>query len=169
METFCTWISDDRMCGAVGEVRGNLALCLGHYNTFTVNNQIKTAAQVTKALDCDPSDSVYFLRLPNGNIKIGYSKELYKRMQALTAAFGGRLELIACTSGGIAWEQRLHNLFRDYRITEAQGEQFRPVPEILDYAAGLGLDFAGKRAATRYATYTYTGNAVPRPEYQLAA
>lgn len=165
----CDWFTDEVKCGSSAEVKNNLLLCRTHHNTHTVQNQIRTAAQVTKALDCNPDDLVYFLRLPNGNIKIGYTSQLPRRMQALTADFGGRLELIACTTGGLAKEQRLHNLFRDYRITEVQGEQFLPVPEILEYAVGLGVNSIGANTAVWYEGYTYTGAKPPKAEYRLAA
>ena len=68
-----------------------------------------------------------------GPIKIGVTRDVYKRLDALQTASPYRLELKMLIPGmGIA-ERTLHSLFADHRLS---GEWFDPAPAVLDFIGG---------------------------------
>lgn len=58
---------------------------------------------------------VYFLRLGNGLVKIGQTKDLRQRLQKHRIAYGS-IKLIGIRSGGEAEEKRVHSIFEKYRV-----------------------------------------------------
>jgi hypothetical protein len=87
-----------------------------------------------EALDMLPP-MVYFVRMPDGIIKIGHSGNLGQRINAL----GG--ELLAFKPGDRADERSHHERFA--HLLERGREWFRPGDDLLDYInelrSGLGL------------------------------
>lgn len=64
---------------------------------------------------------VYFIGNGNGQVKIGYSKEPFKRLASLQTASPYRLELLAIVPGTEETEDQLHRKFASYRLA---GEWF---------------------------------------------
>ena len=64
---------------------------------------------------------VYFIRAESGQIKIGVSVDVVRRMQDLQGASPSRLELLGTVSGGLREEGRLHRKFAAHRL---HGEWF---------------------------------------------
>lgn len=72
---------------------------------------------------------VYFIRDHNdGLIKIGFSANVHRRMRS----FGSSAELIGCVHGGWHEEQRIHGLFKAYRV---YSEWFNDHPDIRAFIA----------------------------------
>jgi hypothetical protein len=82
----------------------------------------------------DPEEvwgSVYFVTAGEGGpIKIGWSQDVYRRMEELQTANPHKLVLIGKLRGTMADEARVHSLFSRFRI---QSEWFKHVPEILEF------------------------------------
>lgn len=71
----------------------------------------------------------YFVELPNGNIKIGFSmneENLKKRMRSLCLEFNGRVKILATLWGGETLEAYYHYKFRNNRLFSHYLEQFNP-------------------------------------------
>ncbi len=64
---------------------------------------------------------VYFARNIMGNIKVGYSSDVSRRMVELQTS------AIATTPGSIALEHAIHEMLKDSRI---EGEWYRPTEEV---------------------------------------
>jgi len=77
---------------------------------------------------------VYFIRRPDGLIKIGFSKDPQSRRSALAGQSGVMLEMLATKPGDRSEEQALHRRFAAHRVT---GEWFRPAPELCEYIADI--------------------------------
>jgi len=74
-----------------------------------------------------PQQYVYFIRRPDGQIKIGFSHEPESRLRAISSQSGLRMMLLATIPGGAALERELHARFDEYREI---GEWFRPCRDI---------------------------------------
>lgn len=72
---------------------------------------------------------VYFISGENGNIKIGITQDIVKRMESLQCGSSAKLKLLAVARGGAKYEKELHERFSQARV---RGEWFEPVPELLD-------------------------------------
>lgn len=83
----------------------------------------------------DNNGFVYFVKA-DVTIKIGYAKDVYKRLKALQTANPIQLELIGYIPGNKEKESSLHALFDDYRLS---GEWFKYSDEIREYIASLNL------------------------------
>jgi hypothetical protein len=73
---------------------------------------------------------IYFLRHPNGNIKIGTTIRLSVRKVQLERQEGVTLEVLAVTDGGFVEEHILHEKFAS---CWAGNEWFRPSAPLLDF------------------------------------
>lgn len=71
---------------------------------------------------------VYFVRSPDGSIKIGVSGDVRKRVQSLNNTVPGGVELLCTLMGSRHLEAYLHRRFRESRIG---GEWFSPVEGLL--------------------------------------
>ncbi|MFI7431325.1 hypothetical protein ACIBPB_30450 [Micromonospora sp. NPDC049836] len=88
----------------------------------------------------------YLVELPNGNVKIGYSRDhetLAIRLTSLSSQFSGKVHLLATVAAGETYEAVLHARFSDYRHWNAPLEQFYGVDELYDYAEEIGLEANG--------------------------
>lgn len=74
---------------------------------------------------------IYFLQRADGAIKIGYSKDIHRRMNELTTIHG-HLDLLGWTTGELSDEQSLHIRFRKARILP-QLEWFNPSPDVMAF------------------------------------
>lgn len=75
---------------------------------------------------------VYFIRCPDGSIKIGYTNDLANRASGLGTGWTGILALLP---GGPELEDCLHQRFRPHR---ARGrEYFNPAPDLLAFVNDL--------------------------------
>lgn len=75
--------------------------------------------------------NVYFAKNPaSGLIKIGYTKNVSRRLSQLRVEFKARVSLLGLLQGDKIEEEKLHELFSSQRVT---GEWFRECPEILDF------------------------------------
>jgi len=97
---------------------------------------------------------VYYARMADGSIKIGYTADLYTRMTALYA----RDAVLAIEPGGREVEAQRHARFGDLRIGRA--EMFSPHPRLMEHIAAVirehGIpDLAGFRAASRLRQRTH--------------
>ena len=72
---------------------------------------------------------VYFIRIGNGQIKIGVAGYLPHRLPKFEAANGYDLEVVAAIPGGIERERELHRMFEHCRISR---EKFAEGP-VLDW------------------------------------
>ena len=67
--------------------------------------------------------SVYFIRDEFGLVKIGHTRDPWRRLQALQTASGMRLAVVRVVDGGQKVEHWLHKRFADDRV-RARGEWF---------------------------------------------
>ena len=72
---------------------------------------------------------VYFI-YDNSNIKIGFTKNIKKRMKELQTSNSNKLMLLGYINGDINKEQFLHNQFKNYQILN---EWFKPDQALIDY------------------------------------
>lgn len=91
---------------------------------------------------------VYYARMGDGSIKIGYTADLYTRMTNLYA----RDAVLAVEPGGRDVEARRHARFADLRIGRA--EMFKADPRLMEHIATVAQehgipDLAALRAASR--------------------
>lgn len=74
---------------------------------------------------------VYFIQIgDSGDIKIGYTNNIKKRLKELQTGSPKKLKLLGYIDGGRTKEQELHSQFKQYRVN---GEWFRLHQEIVDY------------------------------------
>jgi hypothetical protein len=83
-----------------------------------------------------PIACVYFLRDAEGLIKIGWTKNLRKRVAALQVTSSSPLRLIGVVGGGRNTEQWLHARLGEHRV---RGEWFRPSAKLDRYLLGEGF------------------------------
>lgn len=79
---------------------------------------------------------IYFvqMRSPVGEIKIGLTRDLRARLNALQTGSPYPLRVLAALPGTEAEEHELHTRFADLRLS---GEWFRPEPRLLEFVAQL--------------------------------
>lgn len=82
-----------------------------------------------------PSSFVYYLQSESGNIKIGFSAHLQKRIGKLQEEHGP-LALLATEPGGWHREKELHRKFAAHRIRPDR-EWFRPGGDLLEHISVL--------------------------------
>ena len=77
---------------------------------------------------------VYFLEGPGGAIKIGYARDLTKRLASLQTGSPVRLRVLATVQGGSRLEREYHREFAGYAL---HGEWFSDNPRIRREVARL--------------------------------
>ncbi len=82
---------------------------------------------------------VYFIRLPNSGIKIGFTRSLKQRLQALLAEYGPPIDVLGIIDGGRAKEREMHERFAAYRIEGI--ERFRESSEMIDFIRSEALSY----------------------------
>lgn len=87
---------------------------------------------------------IYFIRnMENGHVKIGTSRNPWKRLQALQTASSQPFRLLGIIHGGKRREAKLHERFAAFRI---RGEWFYGEPEILLFIRRRAFLFKGIKA-----------------------
>lgn len=76
---------------------------------------------------------IYFIQ-SGGFIKIGFSSNWGGRLRSLKTSNPNPIELLALIEGTREQERELHARFQTHR---AEGEWFKPAPELLDHIGGL--------------------------------
>ena len=88
-------------------------------------------SEVTYVVDEKLWPVVYFLQpKEGGNIKIGFTRTLYKRFREIQACSPLPLKIVLLINGTEYLEQSLHSKFRKHRL---HYEWFKPHKEILDF------------------------------------
>jgi hypothetical protein len=74
---------------------------------------------------------VYFVQVGSrGDIKIGYSTNIMKRMNSLSSSMPENIKLLGYITGDLNREKELHKMFR---ILNVKGEWFRCDKSIIEY------------------------------------
>lgn len=89
--------------------------------------KLKARDAAEKSLDRFKNTLVYFIQSDGGEIKIGITNDISKRMGTLSVAHAKPLTLLATTTGGAVQEKAYHRMFKIHRL---RGEWFSPAPEI---------------------------------------
>ncbi len=128
-------------------IKYNLDFCQEHqFYGFNVLKVQMRGPFITKGLEDGfimHSDGLtYIVALPNGNLKIGFSRDtrtLSNRLSVFADEFNGRIDVLAVLEAGMTMESYLHYRFMDYRIPYLTREQFHDVPEIREFAEDYGI------------------------------
>jgi len=78
---------------------------------------------------CGTNSHIYFIE-SSGKIKIGYTKDIYRRLETLQTSCPAKVNLLFLIDGGGDMESMLHNKFKAHY---SHGEWFHAHNEILDY------------------------------------
>jgi transcriptional regulator with XRE-family HTH domain len=74
---------------------------------------------------------IYFIqRASGGPIKIGYAKNVAKRLKVLQTGVSEELVVLGICQGERSYESALHQVYREYRIS---GEWFEPAPKLVAF------------------------------------
>jgi hypothetical protein len=75
---------------------------------------------------------IYYAKLANGNIKIGWARRpIMQRMNRLIHSTGGPVKLLAIHDGDRETERRVHEQFAEVRI--GRSEQFKPSRQLMSH------------------------------------
>ena len=109
-----------------------MSLCMRHYQRLKKRERDarKRAGYVPSSYDTN----IYFLRDPDGAIKIGKAVDVEKRIQALQGGNPRQLTTLLVVQAPRRLEFELHRRFKALRL---QGEWFASSPELLDCIASL--------------------------------
>lgn len=140
----CTWVDDaGEACGEPAEVYMNLVLCsehTGEQQSRTALARGSLARQAAQYYDLNQFPGLcYFVLLPDGNVKIGYSnteKLLRKRLLTLGRQYGAPVVKLAIIEGGFVAEAVMHDRFKESRLP-GLGERFRYTAEMAEYLASI--------------------------------
>jgi T5orf172 domain len=83
---------------------------------------------------------IYFIKSPDGPIKIGTTIRLSERLKKLAAEYGEGLEVLAVTEGDRDIEQELHERFSYLRRV---GEWFEPGDDLVGFIVAEGKPWDG--------------------------
>jgi hypothetical protein len=109
-----------------------MALCQRHYGRL--NKRERDARKRAGQVPSSYNTNIYFLRDPDGAIKIGKAVDVGKRIQALQAGNPRQLTTLLVVRAPRRLEFELHRRFEASRL---QGEWFASSPELLDCIASL--------------------------------
>jgi len=160
MELLLTWLDNDRISqAALGALvrtwhRGDAAVTAAVHTELHACGVVDMAGGVLPQparrvpRQSEPESTavakgsvVYYLRRPDGAVKIGFSKNLTHRIERLEKVYGP-LTLLAKEPGGKTAETARHRRFQHLQITDApswQGtEWFRPAGELLAHIEAVG-------------------------------
>lgn len=107
-----------------------------HYDGYRPHHRIKLSADAgqTTHQATVGVEVVYYLLLPDGNIKIGTSSNALERM-AKHRRTSGYQEVLAIEFGGAELERQRHQEFAHLRVSRA--ENFLPSPELINHIDAL--------------------------------
>jgi hypothetical protein len=109
-----------------------MALCQRHYGRL--NKRERDARKRAGQVPSSYNTNIYFLRDPDGAIKIGKAVDVEKRIQALQAGNPRQLTTLLVVRAPRRLEFELHRRFEASRL---QGEWFASSPELLNCIASL--------------------------------
>jgi hypothetical protein len=112
--------------------RYDMALCQRHYGRL--NKRERDARKRAGEVPSSYETNIYFLRDPDGAIKIGKAVDVEKRIQALQSGNPRQLTTLLVVHAPRRLEFELHRRFEASRL---QGEWFASSPELLDCIASL--------------------------------
>lgn len=95
-----------------------------------IEEQKDAAALLAGSQRGGSENAVYFIRAPDGLIKIGVSGNVRRRLAQLQLGFDHPLTLLGTMTGGFATEGMLHRLFVESRTG---GEWFAPSMRLLEF------------------------------------
>ena len=87
---------------------------------------------------------IYFIKSPQGPIKIGTTIRLTQRLRALASEHGQGLEVLAVADGSFEVERNLHRRFAHLRKV---GEWFEPGDDLLGFIVSDGKPWDGSDEA----------------------
>lgn len=137
---YCSWVytGSEQTCGEPAEIYSNLPMCETHQVEYS-NRVGNTARQAAKQHPLGSFPGLcYFVLLPDGSVKIGYSNTeelLKKRLQSLKRELGPIIKLAAIPGGFVA-EAVMHDRFKKYRIP-GRGERFTYSAEMAEFLSEL--------------------------------
>src|SRR5690606_8624621 len=138
----CGWVEHDEPCGESDEVYMNLALCPIHKEEHRGKVNFLKGSTARQAAKSHPLEAFpgwcYFVLLPDGSVKIGYSnteKLLKTRFTVLNREVGPIVKL-AVIPGGFVAEAVMHERFKESRLP-GKGERFRYTPEMAEFLASV--------------------------------
>jgi hypothetical protein len=119
----------------------------------------------------------YIVRLPNDNLKIGYTGKvnqlgfseefgLSKRFQAAEREHGGLVVPLAVLPGGYTLETELHEKFNDLRLKTLKDEQFKADETLLEFATASSIAPEAKPEIDDYIRWRHNR---PKPKQAKAA
>lgn len=137
----CCWheFDADGACNAPAEVFRRIPLCPRHRIAF-LNSQgsVARASARTFGLSAFPG-FCYFMLMPDGLVKIGYSgteRTLKQRINRLSKDSGAPCILLAKIAGGFVAEAVMHHRFEASRVPE-NGERFHYTPDMAKFVASV--------------------------------
>lgn len=140
----CSWTEHDsyESCDEDASLYRNLPLCEDHLETHKSHLVDQVGATARQSADYHELSSFpgkcYFVLLPDGNVKIGYSNTdelLAKRMGALARVYHAPVIPLCVIDGGFVAEAVMHHRFREDRLP-GNGERFRYSPAMAEFIAG---------------------------------
>ncbi|EFK99850.1 hypothetical protein MCBG_06054 [Micromonospora sp. M42] len=155
----CVAVVDGKFCGAEtnkGELYGadlaKVPLCGPHaaetytWNMNTYRNKPIANLEESGALNHHSPGTTYVVKLPNGRIKIGMTKDKRPahRLESISREYVNKgyedpLTILALIPGGESREAVTQHKFRHLRVSDELGEQFRAEPELLQFANETGI------------------------------
>lgn len=140
----CVRYIDDEPCGNDAELKFNFPLCPSHWREYhqsglSTDSAIRTMLRYYELEDFP--GYCYFMLLPTGRIKIGFSSTtdtLATRFRDLNREIGPIVVLAVCR-GGYTAERHFHGKFRAYRDFIAGSETFEYTSEIADTINEIGI------------------------------
>lgn len=120
---FHIWRDREEDCFAIHTVKGPVAYADTEAEAVEEMRRLAERHHVRTEMD----DICYFIGSKNGPIKIGYTRDLNKRLRTMQTSYPFKLEVLATTTGGQIAEARYHQRFADYRL---EGEWFTPCQAI---------------------------------------
>lgn len=95
--------------------------------------------------------TVYFIQNHKGNIKIGYTSKIYRRLTELRAS-DGPIVVLAIIDGEVEAEKAIQLEFINQKII-GKNDWFRPSPELLDYISGIAWGYPPKEKTRQIPIY----------------
>lgn len=121
---------DGDFCDAESMDGAPFPICARHaIRVYTVLHATLREAQGRHVRKNKGNGIVYYIQMSSGNVKIGYTTNLHKRLQALSVL---PEHVLATEPGGRALEKERHEQFTHLRVHESR-ELFMHTPEVQEH------------------------------------